>query len=46
MRNQYMITGEGILLVYAVNNAKSYDDILSYLEQIKCVKDADEVRND
>ena len=39
-----MRTGEGFLLVFAVNNAKSFDDISSYREQIKRVKDADEVR--
>lgn len=43
MRDQYMRTGEGFLLVFAVNNAKSFDDISSYREQIKRVKDADEV---
>ena len=41
-----MRTGEGFLLVFAVNNAKSFDDISSYREQIKRVKDADEVRID
>jgi GTPase KRas protein len=44
MRDQYMRTGEGFLLVFAVNNAKSFDDISSYREQIKRVKDADEVK--
>ena len=44
MRDQYMRTGEGFLLVFAVNNAKSFEDIESYKEQIKRVKDADEVR--
>ena len=43
MRDQYMRTGEGFLLVFAVNNAKSFDDISSYREQIKRVKDAEEV---
>jgi len=43
MRDQYMRTGEGFLLVFAVNNAKSFDDIASYREQIKRVKDAEEV---
>ena len=46
MRDQYMRTGEGFLLVFAVNNAKSFDDISSYREQIKRVKDAEEVRTD
>jgi len=44
MRDQYMRTGEGFLLVFAVNNAKSFEDISTYREQIKRVKDADEVR--
>lgn len=43
MRDQYMRTGEGFLLVYAVNNAKSFEDIAMYREQIKRVKDADDV---
>lgn len=43
MRDQYMRTGEGFLCVFAVNNAKSFEDIAQYREQIKRVKDADEV---
>ena len=43
MRDQYMRTGEGFLLVFAVNNAKSFEDIATYREQIKRVKDAEEV---
>lgn len=43
MRDQYMRTGEGFLLVFAVNNAKSFEDISIYREQIKRVKDAEEV---
>ncbi|KAL5274670.1 Ras1 family protein [Megaselia abdita] len=43
MRDQYMRTGEGFLLVFAVNSAKSFEDIGSYREQIKRVKDADDV---
>nr|XP_027229449.1 ras-like protein [Penaeus vannamei] len=43
MRDQYMRTGEGFLLVFAVNNAKSFEDISAYREQIKRVKDADVV---
>lgn len=38
-----MRTGEGFLLVFAVNNAKSFEDISIYREQIKRVKDAEEV---
>ena len=40
-----MRTGEGFLLIFAVNNAKSFEDISQYREQIKRVKDAEEVRN-
>ena len=43
MRDQYMRTGEGFLLVYAVNNSKSFEDISVYREQIKRVKDAEDV---
>lgn len=43
MRDQYMRTGEGFLLVYAINNAKSYEDIAMYREQIRRVKDSDDV---
>jgi len=43
MRDQYMRTGEGFLLVFAVNNSKSFEDISMYREQIKRVKDADDV---
>ena len=38
-----MRTGEGFLCVFAVNNTKSFEDINQYREQIKRVKDADEV---
>lgn len=34
MRDQYMRTGEGFLLVYAVNNSKSFEDISTYREQV------------
>ncbi|XP_028399623.1 GTPase HRas [Dendronephthya gigantea] len=43
MRDQYMRTGEGFLCVFAINNVKSFDDVHQYREQIKRVKDADEV---
>jgi len=43
MRDQYMRTGEGFLCVFAVNNGKSFEDINQYREQIKRVKDMDEV---
>ncbi|KAH7970207.1 hypothetical protein HPB49_000859 [Dermacentor silvarum] len=36
MRDQYMRTGEGFLLVFAVNNGKSFEDISMYREQVGC----------
>ena len=41
--NSVLRTGEGFLIVFAVNNAKSFEDITQYREQIKRVKDAEEV---
>lgn len=43
MRDQYMRTGEGFLCVFAVNNSKSFEDIKQYREQIKRVKDCENV---
>ncbi|XP_011873874.1 PREDICTED: ras-like protein 1 [Vollenhovia emeryi] len=43
MKDQYMRTGDGFLLVFAVNSAKSFEDIETYREQIKRVKDTEEV---
>ncbi|KAE8622862.1 hypothetical protein XENTR_v10005417 [Xenopus tropicalis] len=43
MRDQYMRTGEGFLCVFAINNSKSFADINAYREQIKRVKDSDDV---
>jgi len=43
MRDQYMRTGEGFLLVFAVNEAKSFENVGNYREQIRRVKDSDEV---
>ena len=34
MRDQYMRTGEGFLLVYAINNDKSFEDISTYRDQV------------
>lgn len=38
-----MRTGEGFLCVFAVNNTKSFEDIKQYREQIKRVKDCEDV---
>ncbi|KAI1726233.1 ras family domain-containing protein [Ditylenchus destructor] len=43
MRDQYMRTGEGFLLVFALNEYKSFENIQHYREQIRRVKDSDEV---
>ncbi|KAL4648347.1 GTPase NRas precursor [Arapaima gigas] len=43
MRDQYMRTGEGFLCVFAINNSKSFADVHLYREQIKRVKDSDDV---
>ncbi|VDK59030.1 unnamed protein product [Anisakis simplex] len=43
MRDQYMRTGEGFLLVFAVNETKSFENVTHYREQIRRVKDSDEV---
>ncbi|XDA87986.1 hypothetical protein R6Z07F_017659 [Ovis aries] len=43
MRDQYMRTGEGFLCVFAINHTKSFEDIHQYREQIKRVKDSDDV---
>nr|CAD24769.1 small G protein [Oscheius tipulae] len=43
MRDQYMRTGEGFLLVFAVNESKSFDNVATYREQIRRVKDCDDV---
>ena len=33
MRDQYMRTGEGFLIVYAIDNAKSFDDVEAFRGQ-------------
>lgn len=42
MRDQYMRTGQGFLLVYAINNRVSFDEVdTNYYGQILRVKDKD-----
>lgn len=41
MREQYMRTGEGFLLVYSINSRQSYEEILTFQQQILRVKDKD-----
>lgn len=43
MKEHYMRTGEGFLIVFAVNDVKSYEDWGTYREQIKRVKDSDKI---
>lgn len=43
MREQYMRTGEGFLLVYAINSRNSLDELQVFYEQIQRVKDSDNV---
>ncbi|VDN18617.1 unnamed protein product [Gongylonema pulchrum] len=37
MRDQYMRTGEGFLLVFAINEAKSFENVTQYRDQIRRV---------
>lgn len=41
MREQYMRTGEGFLLVYSINSRQSFEEILTFQQQIYRVKDKD-----
>lgn len=43
MREQYMRTGEGFLLVYSVTSRTSFEELLTYYQQIQRVKDSDYV---
>ncbi|SCU82999.1 LADA_0C09120g1_1 [Lachancea dasiensis] len=43
MREQYMRTGEGFMLVYSVTSRTSFDELMTYYQQILRVKDADYV---
>jgi small GTP-binding protein len=41
MREQYMRTGEGFLLVYSITSRESYEEIRTFQQQILRVKDKD-----
>lgn len=41
MREQYMRTGEGFLLVYSITSRQSFDEIMTFQQQILRVKDKD-----
>ncbi|CAH6723546.1 ras-like protein 1 [[Candida] jaroonii] len=43
MREQYMRTGEGFLLVYSIDSRSSLDELASFYEQIQRVKESDNV---
>ena len=43
MRDQYMRTGEGFLLVYAITSRASFEEITPFSEQILRVKDKESV---
>ncbi|CCK71978.1 Ras family GTPase RAS2 KNAG_0I01930 [Huiozyma naganishii CBS 8797] len=43
MREQYMRTGEGFLLVYSSTSKNSFDELITYYHQILRVKDTDYV---
>ncbi|CAI9611359.1 unnamed protein product [Staurois parvus] len=42
MREQYMRTGEGFLLIFAINDRGSFNEISKFHTQILRVKDRDE----
>jgi GTPase KRas len=41
MREQYMRPGEGFLLIYSINSRQSFEEIMSFQQQILRVKDKD-----
>lgn len=41
MREQYMRTGEGFLLVYSITSRQSFEEISTFQQQILRVKDKD-----
>lgn len=43
MREQYMRTGEGFLLVYSIDSKSSLDELQNFYEQIQRVKESDNV---
>jgi GTPase KRas protein len=43
MREQYMRSGEGFILVYAINSRSSFEEIQTFYQQILRVKDSDYV---
>jgi GTPase SAR1 family protein len=43
MRDQYMRTGQGFVMVYSIVSRASFEEITSFREQILRVKDKDHV---
>jgi len=43
MRDQYMRTGQGFVLTYAITSRSSFDEVSTFKDQICRVKDADKV---
>jgi len=43
MRDQYMRTGQGFLMVYAITSRSSFEELVGFKEQILRVKDTDKV---
>jgi GTPase KRas protein len=43
MRDQYMRTGQGFLMVYAITSRSSFEELLGFKDQILRVKEADHV---
>lgn len=43
MREQYMGCGEGFVLVYAINSRTSFEEMQTFVAQIKLVKDSHQV---
>ena len=41
MREQYMRTGEGFLLVYSITSRQSFEEVMAYQKTILRVKDKD-----
>lgn len=41
MREQYMRTGEGFLLVYSITSRSSFEEIATFHQQVLRVKDKD-----
>jgi len=43
MRDHYMHTGEGFLIVYSITSRNSFDEVMQFKDQISRVKDSDPV---